>query len=170
MGGNTAINLGVFGVFVLITLYVVYRAGSRNATASDYYAAGSSFTGPQNGIALSGDFLSAASFLGISGSIAVNGYDGFLYSIGWVVSWLLGLMIIAERLRNTGRFTLGDVLAFRMRQRPVRAAAARTGRWRMRNAMTSPMVKRPVLRSRSEMSIRPLNQATTHPIEYMKPS
>ncbi|WP_447003112.1 solute symporter family protein [Saccharothrix isguenensis] len=124
MGGNTAINLGVFGVFVLITLYVVYRAGSRNATASDYYAAGSSFTGPQNGIALSGDFLSAASFLGISGSIAVNGYDGFLYSIGWVVSWLLGLMIISERLRNTGRFTLGDVLAFRMRQRPVRAAAA----------------------------------------------
>jgi cation/acetate symporter len=124
MGGNTAINLGVFGVFVLITLYIVYRAGTRNATASDYYAAGSSFTGPQNGIALSGDFLSAASFLGISGSIAVNGYDGFLYSIGWVVSWLLGLMIISERLRNTGRFTLGDVLAFRMRQRPVRAAAA----------------------------------------------
>ncbi|WP_033440764.1 solute symporter family protein [Saccharothrix sp. NRRL B-16314] len=124
MGGNTAINLGVFSVFVLITLYVVYRAGTRNATASDYYAAGSSFTGPQNGIALSGDFLSAASFLGISGSIAVNGYDGFLYSIGWVVSWLLGLMIISERLRNTGRFTLGDVLAFRMRQRPVRAAAA----------------------------------------------
>ncbi|RKT56342.1 solute symporter family protein [Saccharothrix australiensis] len=123
-GGNTAINVGVFAVFVLITLYVVYRVGSRNATASDYYAAGSSFTGPQNGVALSGDFLSAASFLGISGSIAVNGYDGFLYSIGWVVSWLMGLMIIAERLRNTGRFTLGDVLAFRMRQRPVRAAAA----------------------------------------------
>ncbi|MEU5695977.1 cation acetate symporter [Actinosynnema sp. NPDC020468] len=122
--GNTVINLSVFAVFVLITLYVVYRAGSRNATASDYYAAGSSFTGPQNGVALSGDFLSAASFLGISGSIAVNGYDGFLYSIGWVVSWLLGLMIISERLRNTGRFTLGDVLAFRMKQRPVRAAAA----------------------------------------------
>ncbi|GGP62110.1 solute symporter family protein [Saccharothrix coeruleofusca] len=124
MGGNTTVNLVVFGVFVLLTLFVVYRAGSRNATASDYYAAGSSFTGRQNGIALSGDFLSAASFLGISGSIAVNGYDGFLYSIGWVVSWLLGLMIISERLRNTGRFTLGDVLAYRMRQRPVRAAAA----------------------------------------------
>ncbi|ACU38995.1 cation acetate symporter [Actinosynnema pretiosum subsp. pretiosum] len=124
MGANTAVNLGVFGVFVLITLFVVYRAGTRNASASDYYAAGSSFTGPQNGVALSGDFLSAASFLGISGSIAVNGYDGFLYSIGWVVSWLVGLMLIAERLRNTGRFTLGDVLAFRMRQRPVRAATA----------------------------------------------
>ncbi|PRY29712.1 solute symporter family protein [Umezawaea tangerina] len=122
--GNTTINITVFAVFVLITLYVVYRASSRNATASDYYAAGSSFTGPQNGIALSGDFLSAASFLGISGGIAVHGYDGFLYSVGWVVAWLMGLMLIAERLRNTGRFTLGDVLAFRMKQRPVRAAAA----------------------------------------------
>jgi len=123
-GGSVAINLSVFAVFVLITLYVVYRASTRNTTASDYYAAGSSFTGPQNGIALSGDFLSAASFLGISGGIAVHGYDGFLYSVGWVVAWLMGLMLIAERLRNTGRFTLGDVLAFRMKQRPVRAAAA----------------------------------------------
>jgi cation/acetate symporter len=122
--GNVAINIGVFAVFALITLYLVYRASSRNASASDYYAAGSSFTGAQNGIALSGDFLSAASFLGISGGIAVYGYDGFLYSVGWVVSWLMGLMLIAERLRNTGRFTLGDVLAFRMRQRSVRAAAA----------------------------------------------
>ncbi|MGW5054006.1 solute symporter family protein [Actinokineospora sp. NPDC004072] len=121
---NQALNIGVFAVFVLITLYVVYRVSSRNATQSDYYAAGSGFTGGQNGIALAGDFLSAASFLGVSGAIAVNGYDGFLYSIGWVVAWLMGLMLIAERLRNTGRFTLGDVLAFRMRQRPVRAAAA----------------------------------------------
>ncbi|TWP51938.1 cation acetate symporter [Lentzea tibetensis] len=123
-GANTAINLGVFGIFVLITLYIVYRAGSRNVTKSDYYAAGGGFTGAQNGIALSGDFLSAASFLGISGAIAVNGYDGFLYSIGWVVAWLIGLMLIAERLRNTGRYTMGDVMAFRMRERPVRAAAA----------------------------------------------
>jgi cation/acetate symporter len=123
-GTNTAINLSVFGIFVLLTLYIVYRASTRNVSASDYYAAGSSFTGTQNGIALSGDFLSAASFLGISGAIAVNGYDGFLYSIGWVVAWLIGLMLIAERLRNTGRYTMGDVMAFRMRQRPVRAAAA----------------------------------------------
>ena len=123
-GANTFVNLGVFGAFVLLTLFIVYRASSRNQSASDYYAAGSSFTGAQNGVALSGDFLSAASFLGISGAIAVNGYDGFLYSIGWVVAWLIGLMLIAERLRNTGRFTMGDVMAFRMRQRPVRAAAA----------------------------------------------
>ncbi|KOV82268.1 cation acetate symporter [Nocardia sp. NRRL S-836] len=122
--GNPVLNLSVFAVFVLITLYIVYRASSRNVTASDYYAAGSSFTGAQNGVALSGDFLSAASFLGISGGIAAHGYDGFLYSVGWVVAWLVGLLLIAEGLRNTGRFTVGDVLAFRMRQRPVRAAAA----------------------------------------------
>ena len=122
--GNPAINVGVFAAFVLATLYVVYRASNRNQSAADYYAAGSSFTGVQNGIALSGDFLSAASFLGISGGIATHGYDGFLYSVGWVVAWLVGLLLIAERLRNTGRFTVGDVLAYRMRQRPVRAAAA----------------------------------------------
>ncbi|GAA3667817.1 cation acetate symporter [Lentzea roselyniae] len=122
--GNPVLNLSVFAVFVLITLYIVYRVSSRNVTASDYYAAGSSFTGAQNGVALSGDFLSAASFLGISGGIAAHGYDGFLYSVGWVVAWLVGLLLIAEGLRNTGRFTVGDVLAFRMKQRPVRAAAA----------------------------------------------
>ncbi len=83
-----------------------------------------SFTGPQNGIAISGDYLSAASFLGIAGAIAVNGYDGFLYSIGFLVAWLTALLLVAELLRNVGRFTMGDVLSFRMRQRPVRAAAA----------------------------------------------
>ncbi|MGW7595283.1 solute symporter family protein, partial [Streptomyces rubiginosohelvolus] len=77
-----------------------------------------------NGIALSGDFLSAASFLGISGAIAVHGYDGFLYSVGWLVAWLVALLLVGERLRNTGRFTVGDVMAYRMKQRPVRAAAA----------------------------------------------
>ena len=101
-------------------------SGSATATrpTSDYYAAGGAFTGAQNGIALSGDFLSAASFLGIAGAIAVNGYDGFLYSIGFLVAWLVDLLLIAELLRNTGRFTMGDVLSFRMNQRPVRAAAA----------------------------------------------
>jgi cation/acetate symporter len=124
VSGNTALNVGIFVAFVTITLYIVYRASSRNTTAADYYAASGGFTGVQNGIALSGDFLSAASFLGISGAIAVHGYDGFLYSIGWVVAWLLSLMLMAEMLRNTGRFTMGDVMSFRMRQRPVRAAAA----------------------------------------------
>ena len=111
-------------MFVAITLVFVYRASRTNKTASDYYAAGRSFTGPQNGVAIAGDYLSAASFLGIAGAIAVNGYDGFLYSIGFLVAWLVALLLVAELLRNTGKYTMGDVLAFRMRQRPVRAAAA----------------------------------------------
>jgi cation/acetate symporter len=121
--GDPLVNIIIFGIFVLITLFVVYRASSRGGS-SDFFAAGSSFSGAQNGIALSGDFLSAASFLGIAGEIAVNGYDGFLYSIGFLVAWLINLLLVGERLRNTGRFTMGDVLSFRMRRRPVRAAAA----------------------------------------------
>jgi cation/acetate symporter len=123
-GSNAALNISIFGVFVVITLVIVFRASRTNKTAVDYYAAGHSFTGVQNGVAISGDYLSAASFLGIAGSIAVFGYDGFLYSIGFLVAWLIALLLVAELLRNTGKYTLGDVLAFRMRQRPVRAAAA----------------------------------------------
>jgi cation/acetate symporter len=124
-GSSPALNIGIFLVFVIITLVIVVRV-SRRATsgASDFYTAGGGFTGPQNGIAISGDYLSAASFLGIAGAIALYGYDGFLYSIGFLVAWLVALLLVAELLRNTGRFTMGDVLAFRMRQRPVRAAAA----------------------------------------------
>jgi cation/acetate symporter len=122
--GNPLLNIGTFAVFVVITLVVVFRASRATKTASDYYAAGRSFTGAQNGVAISGDYLSAASFLGIAGAIAVNGYDGFLYSIGFLVAWLVALLLVAELLRNTGKFTMGDVLSFRMRQRPVRAAAA----------------------------------------------
>ncbi|WP_370945981.1 cation acetate symporter [Amycolatopsis sp. cg5] len=123
-GSNPALNIGIFGVFVVITLVIVFRASRNSKTASDYYAAGRAFSGPQNGIAISGDYLSAASFLGIAGAIAINGYDGFLYSIGFLVAWLIALLLVAELLRNTGKFTMGDVLAFRMKQRPVRAAAA----------------------------------------------
>jgi cation/acetate symporter len=122
--GSPILNIGIFALFVVVTLIIVYRVSRGPRTANDYYAAGRSFTGPQNGIAISGDYLSAASFLGIAGAIAVNGYDGFLYSIGFLVAWLTALLLVAELLRNTGRFTMGDVLAFRMRQRPVRAAAA----------------------------------------------
>ncbi|OXM43760.1 solute symporter family protein [Amycolatopsis alba] len=123
-GSNPALNITIFAVFVAITLVIVFRASRNTKTASDYYAAGRAFTGPQNGIAISGDYLSAASFLGIAGAIAINGYDGFLYSIGFLVAWLVALLLVAELLRNTGKFTMGDVLAFRMKQRPVRAAAA----------------------------------------------
>ncbi|PRY45979.1 solute symporter family protein [Umezawaea tangerina] len=121
---NAVLNISIFAVFVAITLVVVIRASRNQKTAADYLAAGRAFTGPQNGIAIAGDYLSAASFLGIAGAIAVNGYDGFLYSIGFLVAWLVALLLVAELLRNTGKYTMGDVLAFRMRQRPVRAAAA----------------------------------------------
>jgi cation/acetate symporter len=123
-GSNPALNISIFAVFVVITLVIVFRASRSNKTAVDYYAAGHSFTGAQNGVAISGDYLSAASFLGIAGAIAVNGYDGFLYSIGFLVAWLIALLLVAELLRNTGKYTMGDVLSFRMQQRPVRAAAA----------------------------------------------
>jgi cation/acetate symporter len=123
-GSNPVLNISIFAAFVVITLVIVFHASRNSKTASDYYAAGRAFTGPQNGIAISGDYLSAASFLGIAGAIALYGYDGFLYSIGFLVAWLVALLLVAELLRNTGKFTMGDVLAFRMRQRPVRAAAA----------------------------------------------
>lgn len=122
--GNTTVTIAAFLIFLAVTLLVIYRVSHRNATAASYYTAGSSFTGPQNGLAISGDFLSAASFLGISGGIALYGYDGFLYSVGWIVAWLVALFVIAEALRNTGQYTVGDVIAFRLRARPVRAAAA----------------------------------------------
>jgi cation/acetate symporter len=122
--GNTTLNIAIFAAFVAVTLFIVFRASRNNNTAADYYAAGRSFTGPQNGIAISGDYLSAASFLGIAGAIAINGYDGFLYSIGFLVAWLVALLLVAELMRNTGKFTMADVLSFRLKQRPVRTAAA----------------------------------------------
>jgi len=122
--GNPTVNITIFVVFVLITLGIVLRVGRTNRTAADYYAGGRAFTGRQNGIAISGDYLSAASFLGIAGAIATSGYDGFMYSIGFLVAWLVALLLVAELLRNTGKFTMADVLSFRLRQGPVRTAAA----------------------------------------------
>jgi len=124
--GEPLLNIAIFAGFVAITLIVVLRASRNNKTAADYYAAGRSFTGPQNGTAIAGDYLSAASFLGICGAIAINGYDGFLYSIGFLVAWLVALLLVAELMRNTGKFTMADVLSFRLAQRPVRVAAATT--------------------------------------------
>jgi cation/acetate symporter len=122
--GNPLANIGIFSLFVLVTMVVVIRASKRNATADEFFTGGRGFSGPQNGIAIAGDYLSAASFLGIAGAIAVYGYDGFLYSIGFLVAWLVALLLVAELLRNTGRFTMADVLSFRLKQRPVRLAAA----------------------------------------------
>jgi len=112
-----------FVAFVAVTLYITLRASQQNKTAADFYAGGRSFTGLQNGVAIGGDYMSAASFLGIAGLIALFGYDGFLYSIGFLVAWLVALLLVAELMRNSGRFTMADVLAYRMRQRPVRTAA-----------------------------------------------
>jgi cation/acetate symporter len=122
--GSPGVNITIFVLFVAITLAIVVRVSRQNRTATDYYAGGRNFTGPQNGVALSGDYLSAASFLGIAGAIAISGYDGFMYSIGFLVAWLVALLLVAELLRNTGRFTMADVLSFRLRERPVRTAAA----------------------------------------------
>ncbi|NUR81703.1 MAG: cation acetate symporter [Dermatophilaceae bacterium] len=122
--GNPAINIGIFALFVVVTLAIVIRASRNNRSAAEYYAGGRAFTGRQNGIAIAGDYLSAASFLGIAGAIALNGYDGFLYSIGFLVAWLVALLLVAELLRNVGKYTMADVLSFRLRQRPVRIAAA----------------------------------------------
>lgn len=114
----------LFGVFIVGTLFLVVRAGRESKQSADFYNAGGSLSGFQNGLAISADYMSAASFLGIAGLISLFGFDGFLYSIGFLVAWLLALLLIAEPLRNTGRYTMGDVVAFRMSQKPVRTAAA----------------------------------------------
>ncbi|WP_328316776.1 solute symporter family protein [Streptomyces sp. NBC_00388] len=113
----------LFAVFVVATLVITVWAGRQTRSAADFYAGGRQFSALQNGLAVSGDYMSAASFLGIAGAIALFGYDGFLYSIGFLVAWLVALLLVAEPLRNSGRYTMGDVLAYRMRQRPVRTAA-----------------------------------------------
>ncbi|WP_018297603.1 solute symporter family protein [Corynebacterium lubricantis] len=122
--GNPWLNIGVFAVFIIVTLTIVSRVGKSTSEASDFYTGGAQFSGTQNGLAIAGDYLSAASFLGIVGAIALNGYDGFLYSIGFFVAWLVALLLVAEPLRNVGRFTMADVLSFRLKQKPVRVAAA----------------------------------------------
>src|SRR5688500_9389320 len=114
----------LFIAVVLITVGITFWASRQNTGAADFYAGGRSFSGFQNGMAISGDYMSAASFLGISGAIALSGYDGFLYSIGFLVAWLVALLLVAELLRNSGRYTMADQLAYRMRQTPVRSAAA----------------------------------------------
>src|SRR4249920_976000 len=107
-GSSPILNISIFVIFVVITLVIVVRVSRRSRSgASDFYTAGCGFTGQQNGIAISGDYLSAASFLGIAGAIALYGYDGFLYSIGFLVAWLVALMLIAELMRNSGKYTMG---------------------------------------------------------------
>lgn len=122
--GNPVLNIIIFVAFIVVTMTIVTRVGKKTSTASDFYTGGASFSGTQNGLAIAGDYLSAASFLGIVGSVALTGYDGFLYSIGFFVAWVIALLLVAEPLRNTGKFTMADVLSFRLKQRPVRLAAS----------------------------------------------
>src|SRR5690349_9941160 len=116
--------LGIFALIVAITLGITYWASKRTTNATQFWAAGRGITGAQNGFAIAGDYMSAASFLGIAGLIFLYGFDGFLYSIGFLVAFLTVLFLLAERMRNAGKFTIADVLAFRLKQRPARAAAA----------------------------------------------
>ena len=123
--GNPILNISIFIAFIVITLTVVVRATRQTSQkGTDFYTGGASFNGTQNGLAIAGDYLSAAAFLGVTGAIAVQGYDGFLYSVGFLIALLVALVLVAEPLRNTGRFTMADVLSFRLNQKPVRTAAA----------------------------------------------
>jgi cation/acetate symporter len=114
----------VFAIILAITLGITYWASKRASSTTQFYAAGRGITGTQNGLAISGDYLSAASFLGIAGLIYLYGFDGFLYSIGFLVAFLTVMFLLAERMRNAGKYTIADVLAFRLRERPARVAAA----------------------------------------------
>ncbi|MFJ4293653.1 cation acetate symporter [Cupriavidus sp. NPDC089707] len=116
--------IGMFMVFVLGTLYITKWAASKTKSAAAFYTGGGGITGFQNGLAIAGDFMSAASFLGISAAVYANGYDGLIYSIGFLVGWPVITFLMAERLRNLGRFTFADVAAYRFKQGPVRAFAA----------------------------------------------
>ncbi|MET0507339.1 MAG: cation acetate symporter [Burkholderiaceae bacterium] len=116
--------IGMFAVFVIGTLFITKWAASRTHSAADFYTAGGGITGFQNGLAIAGDYMSAASFLGISAAVMVSGFDGLLYSIGFLVGWPVVTFLLAERLRNLGKFTFADVAAFRFRQTPVRIFAA----------------------------------------------
>jgi cation/acetate symporter len=121
-GDNT--SLWMFLGFVAATLVITYFSARKSSGASAYFAAGRRITGWQNGLAVAGDYMSAASFLGIAGMIAMNGYDGFMYSVGFLVAYLTVLFIVAEPLRNSGKYTMADMLAYRLSPKPVRAAAS----------------------------------------------
>jgi cation/acetate symporter len=124
IGEPNAFAIVAFIGFVLITLGITYWAARRTRTSAEFFAAGGKVSALQNGFALAGDYMSAASFLGIAGLVALSGFDGLIYSIGFLVGWPLITFLVAEPLRNLGKFTFVDVVAFRLRQRPVRIAAA----------------------------------------------
>ena len=121
---NHSIAMTLFVLFVLVTLGITYWAARRTKTTKDFYAAGGGITGFQNGLAISGDYMSAASFLGIAGLVYTSGFDGLIYAIGFLVGWPIVLLLIAEPLRNLGKYTFADVASFRLQQKPIRILAA----------------------------------------------
>src|SRR5512134_2959578 len=124
LGHPTASAILFFFLIVAMTLVITYWAAKKTKTSSEYYAAGRSVSALQNGFALAGDYMSAASFLGIAGLCALKGYDGMIYAIGWLVGWPALMFLIAEPLRILGKFTFADVVSFRLKQTPVRIASA----------------------------------------------
>lgn len=124
LGNPTIESIGFFLAVVLATLAITYWAAKKTKTTKEFYAAGRSVSAFQNGLALGGDYMSAASFLGIAGMVALKGYDGMIYAVGWLVGWPALMFLLAEPLRNLGKFTFADVVAYRLKQKPVRIAAA----------------------------------------------
>src|ERR687885_271044 len=124
LGQFNPLAIAFFFLFIALSLGITYWAAKRTTTTETFYTAGGNVSGFQNGLALAGDFMSAASFLGIAGLVALNGFDGLIYSIGFLVGWPIVLFLIAEPLRNLGKYTFADVVAYRLRQTPVRIAAA----------------------------------------------
>ena len=122
--GDNHISIIMFVLFVSITLFITYWASKKSSTADGFYTAGGNISGLQNGLAISGDFMSAASFLGISGLVYLTGFDGLIYSIGFLIGWPIILLLIAEPLRNLGKYSFADVVSFRLNQRPIRILAA----------------------------------------------
>src|SRR3954451_5407478 len=123
IGQPNSVAIGFFVLFILITLGITYWAARRTSTTEHFYAAGRTISPGQNGFALAGDYMSAPSFLGIAGLVSTTGFDGLIYSTGWLVGWPVVLFLIAEPLRNLGGYTFADVVAIRLRQTPVRIAA-----------------------------------------------
>ncbi|WP_306532949.1 cation acetate symporter [Geobacter sp.] len=121
---NPMVTIPIFLIIIGVTMAVVVWSAKRTKSASDFYTAGGGITGTQNGWAIAGDYMSAASFLGISGMISLYGYDGFMYSVGWLVAYITVLLIVAEPCRNAGKYTLGDILSFRTEPKKVRAVCA----------------------------------------------
>src|SRR5688572_19357746 len=124
LGTANPISILMFFLFVAVTMYITYWAAKKTKTGSEFYAAGRNISGFQNGLALAGDYMSAASFLGIAGMVATKGYDGLIYSIGFLVGWPLIMFLIAEPLRNLGKYPFADVVAYRLQQRPFRITSS----------------------------------------------